>query len=105
MTTTIDIPELAHRRPAPKWLPANLPGQIEPDWVRSRYDEILAACAAAGGDPDAWIEIVLRTSELEAFIGSHGSRAGLAYRQATDNEQATDAYQRWNREVSPVVSD
>jgi M3 family oligoendopeptidase len=104
MTTTIDIPQLEHLQPEPTWLPADLPERIEPTWVQARFDEILAACAAAADGP-AWIDIVLRTSELEAFIHSHGARIGLAYRQATDDDAANEAYQRWNREVSPVVSD
>jgi M3 family oligoendopeptidase len=103
MTTTY-LPDLSHRTPTPRWL-TDLPERIEPEWVRARYDEILAACAEAGDDPAAWIELVLRTSELESFIGSHGSRVRIAYRQATDDVDVTSELERWNREVSPVISD
>jgi hypothetical protein len=70
MTTTY-LPDLSHRSPTPRWL-TDLPARIDPDWVQARYDEVLAACDEAGDDPAAWIELVLRTSELESFIGSHG---------------------------------
>lgn len=103
--TTIELPDLSHRARTTRWLPSELPTQLEGAWVRERYDEILAACEAAGTDAQAWIDVVLRTSELEALIHSHGARTGLAYRQATDDEAATAAYERWNREVSPVVGD
>jgi M3 family oligoendopeptidase len=104
METTY-LPDLSHRTPTPRWLPAELPARIEPDWVQERYDEILAACDAAGEDPVAWIDVVLRTSELESFIGSHGSRVRIAYRQATDDAEITAELERWNREVSPVITD
>ncbi|MCW2949000.1 MAG: oligoendopeptidase, partial [Thermoleophilia bacterium] len=103
--TTTELPDLSHRSPTPRWLPTDLPERIEGVWVQERFDEIIDACADAGEDADAWIDIVLRTSELEAFLGSHGSRAGIAYRQHTDDAAATAEYERWNREVSPVYSD
>ncbi|MCW2927671.1 MAG: oligoendopeptidase, partial [Thermoleophilia bacterium] len=99
------LPDLSHRTPTPQWLPEDLPAQLEPDWVRVRYDEVLAACDAAGDDADAWIDVVLRTSELESLIGSHGSRVRIAYRQDTDDAVITRELERWNREVSPVVTD
>jgi M3 family oligoendopeptidase len=104
MTTTW-LPDLAHRTPTTRWLPAELPDRLEGDWVRARYEEILADCDVAGDSADAWINIVLRASELESLIGSHGTRTGVSYRQATDDVAATAEYERWNREISPVVSD
>ncbi|MEO6867036.1 MAG: M3 family oligoendopeptidase [Gaiellales bacterium] len=104
MTTKL-LPDLSHRTPTPRWLPEALPTMIEAPWVQARYDEILAACAAAGDDPKAWIEIVLRTSELESFIGSHGSRVRIGYRQATNDESMTAELERWNRTVSPIITD
>lgn len=106
MTATAYLPDLTHRAREPRWLDAaDLPETLEPDWLRARYDELLAACDAAGGERDAWIELVLRTSELESFIGSHGSRATIAYRQDTADEAAQAELERWNREIRPVVSD
>jgi M3 family oligoendopeptidase len=104
METTY-LPDLSHLTPAPTWLPADLPSRLEADWVRERYDELLAACDAAGEDGDAWIEVVLRTSELESFISSSASRVRIAYRQDTADEAVTAEYERLNREVSPVISD
>ncbi|MCW2962088.1 MAG: pepF [Thermoleophilia bacterium] len=104
MTTTY-LPDLSHRSIKPRWLDADLPATIEPDWARARYDEILAACDAAGDDAAAWIDVVHRTSELESFIGSHGTRIGVGYRQQTDDADSTAEMERWNREVSPVVGD
>jgi hypothetical protein len=71
METTY-LPDLSHRTPSTRWLPEELPTRLEPDWVQARYDEILSACDAAGEDPVLWIDVVLRTSELESLIGSHG---------------------------------
>jgi M3 family oligoendopeptidase len=105
MTTTKYLPDLSHLSRTPRWLPADLPEQLDAAWIRARYDEVLAACDAAGEDPDAWADVVLRTSELEALLDSHGSRAGIAYRQQTDDEAATAAYERWNQEVSPTITD
>ncbi|MCW2925255.1 MAG: oligoendopeptidase, partial [Thermoleophilia bacterium] len=102
---TAYLPDLAHRAPETRWLPADLPDQVEPEWVRARYDEVLADCEAAGDDAQAWIDVVLRTSELESFIGTHGSRVRIGYRQATDDPEITAALERWNREVSPVITD
>ena len=104
MTTTW-LPDLAHHTPTTRWLPATLPDRLEAAWVRARYEEILADCDAAGDAAEAWFDVVLRTSELESLIGSHGTRVGVAYRQATDDAAATAEYERWNREISPVVSD
>lgn len=73
--------------------------------MRERYEEVLAACDAAGDDPQAWIDVVLRTSELESFISSTAGRVRIAYRQATDDADVTAEYERLNREVSPVVTD
>lgn len=104
MTTTL-LPDLSHHAPTPRWLDSPLPTTIEPDWVRERYEEILAACDAAGEDDDAWIELVLRTSELESVLYSSGSRISIGYRQATDDAEAKAALERLNREVSPVMQD
>lgn len=104
MTTTY-LPDLSHRTPDVRWLPADLPEQLDADWVRARYEEVLAACDAAGADAQAWIDVVLRTSELESLIGSHGARVSIAYRQQTDDAEITAAYERWNRELSPTISD
>ncbi|MCW2973360.1 MAG: oligoendopeptidase [Thermoleophilia bacterium] len=104
--TTAYLPDISHRSIAPKWLaPSDLPERLEGAWVQARYDEIIAACEAAGDDAEAWIEIVLRTSEFESFLGSHGSRTGVAYRQDTEDAAVTAEYERWNREISPVISD
>ena len=105
MTQTKYLPDLSHRTPTPRWLPTDLPAQLDADWIRARYEEILAACDAAGDDADAWIEVVLRTSELESLIGSHGSRVRISYRQATDDAAITAELERWNREVSPTITD
>lgn len=102
---TAHLPDLSHRTPTPRWLPTDLPDRLEGDWVRARYEEVLAACDAAGDDPAAWIDVVLRTSELESFLSSSAGRIRIAYRQATDDEVITAEYERLNREVSPVVTD
>ena len=105
MTTTEHLPDLSHRTPAPRWLPTPLPERIEAAWLRERFDELLAAADGAGDEPAAWIELVLRSSELEAFVGTHAARIGIAYRQATDDPDATAEMERWNRDVSPVATD
>jgi M3 family oligoendopeptidase len=102
---TAHLPDLSHLDPSTRWLPTELPDRLEADWVRARYDEVLAACDAAGEDPRAWIDVVLHTSELESFLASRSGRIRIAYRQATDDEQVTAEYERLNREVSPVVTD
>ncbi len=105
MTTTKYLPDLSHLARTPNWLPSDLPEQLDADWIRARYDEILAACGEAGESPDAWIDVVLRTSELEALIDTHGSRVAIAYRQQTDDAAVTEAYERWTRQVSPTITD
>jgi M3 family oligoendopeptidase len=102
---TTHLPDLTHLTPTTRWLPAELPDRLEADWVQARYDEVLAACDAAGDDADAWIDVVLRTSELESFLISGTGRVRIAYRQDTTDADVTAEYERLNHEVSPVIND
>lgn len=103
--TTSYLPDLTHLSPETRWLPADLPDRLEADWVGERYDEVLAACDAAGSDPQAWIDVVLRLSELESYLGSRMGATSIAYRQDTADEVVEAEYQRLVREVSPVATD
>jgi M3 family oligoendopeptidase len=99
---TVFLPDLSHRLPETTWLEDDLPERIEAEWLRSHYDAILAETRTAGDDGDAWVALVRRTSELEAFVDSHHTRVSVAAHQATDDDDVQAEYGRWNREVAPV---
>src|SRR4051812_35200510 len=102
---TVFLPDLTHRLPETTWLEVDLPTRIEADWLREHYDAILDATKSAGDDGGVWVNLIRRTSELEAFVDSHHTRVSVAAHQATDDDAVQAEYDRWNREVAPVQSE
>jgi M3 family oligoendopeptidase len=103
--TTATLPDLTHRAPDPRWLDAPLPTTITAPWLERELATVRAAAEAAASDPDAWIDVVLRDSELSKVYSTYASRVSIAYRQQTDDDDARTALEHLNRELSPRFTD
>lgn len=101
--SSVLIPTLEHRAPENTWL-TDLPEQLTADWIHERYDELMASIGEHADDA-AWITAVRRVNELSSHIATVASRAGLWFRQASDDEAAVAENRRINSEVVPASSE